>query len=99
MSPLSRGGGGPRVGPAPPLHLRRRLVGQGGCRVRLQEPSGSSADKGRGNFLVWAGEAAEAGVWRGWRGAEVARASGRELSSRALVSQVALLSVGPSRQP
>lgn len=74
-------------------------MGQGGCHVRLQEPSGSSADKGRGNFLVWAAEVAEPGVSQGCAVAEVARASRRELSSGAFVSQVALVSVGPSRQP
>lgn len=31
-------------------------MGQGGCRARLQEPSGTGADKGRGNFLVGVAE-------------------------------------------
>uniref|UniRef100_A0A663MVV3 Rho-GAP domain-containing protein n=1 Tax=Athene cunicularia TaxID=194338 RepID=A0A663MVV3_ATHCN len=34
-------------------------------RFFLQEPSGSGADQGRGNFLVWAAEVAEAGALQG----------------------------------
>lgn len=57
---LCRGGDGPRPGRGSPLW--RWLVGQAGCHVRLQEPSGTGADKGRGNFLVWV---AELGVLQG----------------------------------
>lgn len=42
--------------------LRKRVVGR---RVGLQEPSGSSADKGSGNFLVWAGGGGRAGLVAG----------------------------------